>query len=110
MESDYVEFDYVDLLSLKDVVVKKEQATTYINIDGPKKPIQNLWKLDLWFKMERQQLDHSIARFSKSKILRWRRWRLDSLDLTARVCASLVITMLKTFNDYFINGPLVVSR
>lgn len=34
MESDYVEFDYVDLLSLKDVVVKKEQATTYISIEG----------------------------------------------------------------------------
>ena len=34
MESDYVEFDYVDLLSLKDVVVKKEQATTYIQIEG----------------------------------------------------------------------------
>jgi Oxysterol-binding protein len=30
MESDYVQFDYVDLLSLRDVVVKKEQATTYI--------------------------------------------------------------------------------
>ena len=37
MESDYVEFDYVDLLTLKDVVVKKELATTYISIDGPKK-------------------------------------------------------------------------
>lgn len=37
MESDYVEFEYVDLLTLKDVIVKKEQPTTYINIDGPKK-------------------------------------------------------------------------
>ena len=34
MESDYVEFDYVDLLSLKDVVVKKELATTYIEVEG----------------------------------------------------------------------------
>lgn len=34
MESDYVEFDYVDLLSLKDVVVRKEQATTYIMMEG----------------------------------------------------------------------------
>jgi hypothetical protein len=40
MESDYVEFDYVDLLSLKDVVVRKELATTYINIEGPKKHYQ----------------------------------------------------------------------
>lgn len=40
MESDYVEFDYVDLLTLKDVVVKKELATTYISIDGPKKHFQ----------------------------------------------------------------------
>ena len=24
MESDYVEYDYVDLLSLKDIIVKKE--------------------------------------------------------------------------------------
>lgn len=36
MESDYVEFDYIDRLTLKDVVIKKEQATTYINIEGPK--------------------------------------------------------------------------
>lgn len=36
MESDYVEFDYVDLLTLKDVVVKKEQPTTYINLECPK--------------------------------------------------------------------------
>jgi hypothetical protein len=34
MESDYVEFDYVDLFTLKDVVVKKEQATTYITIES----------------------------------------------------------------------------
>lgn len=34
MESDYVEFDYVDLLTLKDVIVKKELPTTYIQIDG----------------------------------------------------------------------------
>jgi hypothetical protein len=32
MESDYVEYDYVDLLSLKDVLVNKELATTYIHI------------------------------------------------------------------------------
>jgi hypothetical protein len=30
MESDYVEHEYVDLLSLRDVRVKKELATTYI--------------------------------------------------------------------------------
>lgn len=36
MESDYVEFEYIDRLTLKDVVVKKENATTYINIEGPK--------------------------------------------------------------------------
>ena len=36
MESDYVEFEYIDRLTLKDVVIKKELATTYINIDGPK--------------------------------------------------------------------------
>lgn len=35
MESDYVEFDYVDLLSLKDVIVRKEQATTYIMLKAP---------------------------------------------------------------------------
>ncbi|TNV83086.1 hypothetical protein FGO68_gene1895 [Halteria grandinella] len=34
MESDYVEFDYVDLLTLRDVIVRKEQATTYIQIEG----------------------------------------------------------------------------
>ncbi len=34
MESDYVEFDYVDLLSLKDVIVRKEQATTFIHIES----------------------------------------------------------------------------
>ena len=36
MESDYVEFEYIDRLTLKDVVIKKENATTYINIEGPK--------------------------------------------------------------------------
>ena len=34
MESDYVEFEYVDFLSLKDVVVRKEQATTFIHIEN----------------------------------------------------------------------------
>ena len=34
MESDYVELQYVDLLSLKAVTVRKEQATTYISIEG----------------------------------------------------------------------------
>ncbi len=37
MESDFVAFDYVDLLTLKDVQVSKEHPTTYINMDGPKK-------------------------------------------------------------------------
>jgi len=37
MESDYVEFEYIDLLSLKDVVVKKELATTYIQIESSQK-------------------------------------------------------------------------
>lgn len=40
MESDYVEFDYVDLLTLKDVVVKKELATTYLQIEGGPKGSQ----------------------------------------------------------------------
>lgn len=34
IESDYVEYDYVDLLSLKDVVVHKEIATSYIHIES----------------------------------------------------------------------------
>jgi hypothetical protein len=34
MESDYVEFDYVDLLSLENVYVRKEQATTFIHIES----------------------------------------------------------------------------
>lgn len=34
MESDYVEYDYVDLLSLRDVVVHKDIATTYIHIES----------------------------------------------------------------------------
>ena len=34
MESDYCEFEYIDLLSLKDVRVKKESPTTYIHIEG----------------------------------------------------------------------------
>jgi hypothetical protein len=34
MESDYVEHEYVDLLSLRDVRVKKELATTYIQVEG----------------------------------------------------------------------------
>jgi hypothetical protein len=36
MESDYVEHEYVDLLTLKDVIVKKEFPTTYIHISNPK--------------------------------------------------------------------------
>jgi hypothetical protein len=36
MESDYVEYDYVDLLTLKDVIIKKELPTTYIHIVNPK--------------------------------------------------------------------------
>ena len=37
MESDYVAYDYVDLLSLKDVVINKELATTYIQIESSDK-------------------------------------------------------------------------
>lgn len=52
MESDYVAFEYVDLLTLKDVQVSKENPTTYLNIEGPKKSYQisgnltyqNKWK------------------------------------------------------------------
>lgn len=40
MESDYVRHDYVDLLTLKDVVVSEELGTTYIHIEGPKKHYQ----------------------------------------------------------------------
>ena len=40
MESDYVKFDYVDLLSLKDVVVQKESPTTYISMYGPRNQYQ----------------------------------------------------------------------
>ena len=32
MECDYVEHEYVDLLTLKDVVVRKDTATTYIHV------------------------------------------------------------------------------
>jgi len=35
MESDFVEHEYVDLLTLKDVVVSKELPTTYIHIESP---------------------------------------------------------------------------
>ena len=34
MESDYVEYEYVDLLTLKDVKIEKEHATTYILIES----------------------------------------------------------------------------
>ncbi len=34
MESDYVTYEYVDLLSLKDVIINKELATTYISIES----------------------------------------------------------------------------
>ncbi len=37
MESDYVAYDYVDLLSLKDVIINKELATTYIQIESSDK-------------------------------------------------------------------------
>lgn len=36
MESDFVELEYVDRLSLKDIVVDKETPTTYIHIENPK--------------------------------------------------------------------------
>jgi len=37
MESDYVAYDYVDLLSLKDVIINKELATTYILVESSEK-------------------------------------------------------------------------
>jgi hypothetical protein len=37
MESDYVTYDYVDLLSLKDIIINKELATTYIMIESSDK-------------------------------------------------------------------------
>lgn len=37
MESDFVEFDYVDKLSLKDVYVSDDDPTTYIHIESPGK-------------------------------------------------------------------------
>jgi hypothetical protein len=36
MESDYVEYEYVDLLTLRDVIIRKELPTTYIHIKCPK--------------------------------------------------------------------------
>ncbi len=35
MESDFLAHDYVDLLSLKDVVVSNDSPTTYIHIESP---------------------------------------------------------------------------
>ena len=35
MESDYWEVDYVDRLTLKDIIVKKQVPTTYIHIENP---------------------------------------------------------------------------
>ena len=37
MESDYVKYEYVDLLSLKDVLISHEQATTYLLIESSDK-------------------------------------------------------------------------
>ena len=35
MESDFLEHDYVDLLTLRDVNISKESPTTYIHIESP---------------------------------------------------------------------------
>ena len=56
MESDYIHFKHKDLLTLRDVRIKDEEATTYIHIEGPKKQFQiygNLtyrphWKGNNW--------------------------------------------------------------
>ena len=40
METDYIDYTYIDLLTLADVRVKVDQATTYIHIEGPKKQYQ----------------------------------------------------------------------
>ena len=34
MECDYVEHEYVDLATLRDVIVKSDMATTYIHIES----------------------------------------------------------------------------
>ena len=40
METDYIDYAYIDLLTLADVRVKVDQATTYIHIAGPKNQFQ----------------------------------------------------------------------
>jgi len=37
MESDFVEFDYVDKLTLKDVNISIDDPTTYIHVESPGK-------------------------------------------------------------------------